>query len=77
LSKGLLEKRLEDESYEYYIPETPDKVRVVRIEEISKIVEEMRKEVPQEKINDNGEVQIGNWFIEVKQWKKKWFGDSE
>jgi len=78
LSKGLLEKRLEDESYEYYIPETPDKVRVVRIEEISKMVEEMRKEMP-----------IIGWKAgishtlskeeceELRKWFVRWLGGSK
>ena len=43
--KGELEKQMEAASYEYYIPETPDKVRVVRFEEIRKILDDTRKEL--------------------------------
>jgi hypothetical protein len=77
--KGEFEKRIEEESYEYYIPETPDKVRVVRVEQARKIIDEARKEFPgvYENISVNGQTVI---FIDpekTKQWFWKYFGDAE
>lgn len=47
------------------------------LEHFMEVVEEAKKEFPEEKVNPNGHVQINNWFLEVKQWFERWFsGES-
>jgi hypothetical protein len=41
---GEFHTRIDKESYEYYIPETPDKVKVLRTQVAKKIVEEAKQD---------------------------------
>jgi len=75
--KGEFEKRIEEENYEYYIPETPDKVRVVRVKKIHKIVDEARNEFPWDVLCNIGHPMFKSDEKRLRQWFEKWFGSDE
>jgi len=77
---GEFEKRIEEENYEYYVPETPDKVRVVRVKKIHKIVDEARKDHPRQIVinayNASTRDRLISKLQEMWSWYEKWFGDQ-